>query len=196
MRRLAVVLVALLAAGCGVNAQDGAERVASDAVPFDLLAPSTLPEPTTTTTNPDTTTVQLFFVLGDGLVEVDRELEPPVSVVRLVSELGQGPTDGEASVGITTYLPEGSGLDGVTLAGGIATAELGEAFLAVPSEVQRLALAQLVFTLTGRPGVGRVVFTIDGQPTDVPRGDGTLTSDSVSRDSYPLPVRSEDAVAG
>lgn len=194
MRRLALA-VALLATACGVNAQDGAERVAADDVPFELLAPSTVPEPTTTTTSPDTAPVELYFVLSEGLVEVTRELRPQVSAARLINELGKGPTDGEASVGITTALPEGSGVDGVTLAGGIATAELGETFLALAPERQRLALAQLVFTLTGRPGVGRVVFTIGGQPTDVPRGDGTLTSDSVSRDSYPLPVRTEDAVA-
>lgn len=196
MRCVALVTLALLAGACGVDAQSDAERVGDDAVPFELLAPPTVAEATTTTTSPDTTTVQLYFVLGNDLVEVDRELRPPVSIVRLVSELGRGPTDAEASLGMTTYLPEGSGLDGIRLAGGIATAELGEAFLAVPPEVQRLALAQLVYTITGRPGVGRVLFTIDGQPTDVPRGDGTLTSDSVSRDSYPIPVRSENVDTG
>lgn len=192
MKRLLVALVAGLvfaSTACGVEAEGSAQRVPEADVPFALLDPPATVEETTTTTSPDTMTVQLFLVLEDGLVEVDRELEPPVSIVRLVSVLGDGPTPAEQSLGVTTYLPEGSGVDGVSLAGGIAYVELGESFLGVPQEQQRLALAQLVFTLTGRPGVGRVLFRIDGQPIEVPRGDGTLTSESVSRDSYAVPVR-------
>lgn len=184
-RVLAFVVLALVLHACGVAAEDQAKRVDDESVPFDLLAPPTVPEPTTTTTSPpNTTTVQLYFVIGEALVQVDRELLPPVSPPRLIVELGAGPTSREARRGVTTFLPQGSGVDGVRVTGGIASVALGEEFLAVPTEDQRLALAQLVFTLTGRPGVGRVVFTINGEPTDVPRGDGTLTSDSVSRDSY------------
>lgn len=190
-RTVTAALALALVAGCGVGSQGDAQRVPDDDVPFALLDPPAPVEATTTsTTSPGTMPIELFLVLADALVEVTRELTPPVSVVRLVSELGDGPTPSEQALGVTTYLPEGSGVDGVTLAGGIAYVELGEAFLAVPQEQQRLALAQLVFTLTGRPGVGRVLFTINGQPTEVPRGDGTLTSESVSRDSYPVPVRS------
>lgn len=191
-RALAAVVLALVLPACGVGAENGADRVDDESVPFDLLAPPTVPEPTTTTTSPpNTTTVQLFYVIDGALIEVDRELPPPVSPPRLIAELGVGPTDRESRRGIITLLPEGSGVDGVRVVGGIASVELGDAFLAVGPDDQRLALAQLVFTLTGRPGVGRVMFKINGEPIDVPQGDGTLTSDSVSRDSYePIPVRS------
>ena len=184
-----VLLLGVAVSGCGVGTEGRASRVADEDVPFALLAPPTTVPETTTTTNPGTAPVQFFLVLGDGLVELDRELVLPISLPRLISVLGEGPTPGEQDLGVTTYLPDGSGVDGVRLVGGIAYVELGEAFLTVPQDRQRLALAQLVFTLTGRPGVGRVLFTIDGQPTEVPRGDGTLTSESVSRDTDPVPVR-------
>lgn len=70
------------------------------------------------------------------------------------------------------------------LSGGVATVDLDEAFALLDGRDQRITLAQLVFTLTGRPGVGRVSFTVEGDPVDIPRGDGTLTSGSVSRDAY------------
>lgn len=192
MRRvLAAVVATVVLAACGVSGEDDAHRVSGEAVPFDLLAPPTTAAPTTTTTStPNTTTVQLYFIVGEGLVELERELLPPVSAPRLLAELGMGPTEREGRQGIVTYLPEGSGVDGVTVTGGIASVSLGEEFLGVAPEDLRLALAQLVFTLTGRPGVGRVTFKLNGEPIDVPRGDGTLTSDSVSRDSYEsIPVR-------
>jgi hypothetical protein len=45
---------------------------------------------------------------------------------------------------------------------------------------------QIVLTLTDRPGVGPVVFTLDGQKMRVFRGDASLTEqgESVSRDDY------------
>ena len=52
------------------------------------------------------------------------------------------------------------------------------------SDDQALSVAQMVFTLTARPGIGRVSFTIDGEPVDVPDGSGALTSDPVAREDY------------
>ena len=40
---------------------------------------------------------------------------------------------------------------------------------------QRLAIAQLVLTLTRRPGIGQVIFVVDGVEISVPRGGGDLT---------------------
>jgi spore germination protein GerM len=35
-------------------------------------------------------------------------------------------------------------------------------------------VAQIVLTLTSRPGIGQVLFSVDGVPTGVPRGRGDL----------------------
>jgi hypothetical protein len=44
----------------------------------------------------------------------------------------------------------------------------------------------LVLTLTRRPGIGQVVFVVDGAEISVPRGGGDLTSPgtSVTYDDY------------
>jgi len=58
----------------------------------------------------------------------------------------------------------------------------------IESSLQRLAVAQLVFTATGieSEGIRSVVFSIDGQPTAVPTETGTATAGTaVSRADYP-----------
>ena len=47
------------------------------------------------------------------------------------------------------------------------------------------AVAQIVCTLTARPGIGQVQFRLNGKSTAVPSGDGSTTSAAVSRDNYP-----------
>ncbi len=49
---------------------------------------------------------------------------------------------------------------------------------------RRRTWTQLVCTFTARAGIGQVAFTLSGAPVDVPRGDGSLTADPVSRDDY------------
>ena len=79
-----------------------------------------------------------------------------------------------------------SGVTG-TVTGGIATVELSADFTAASSTDQRAAVAQIVCTLTARPGIGQVQFQLNAKPADVPRGDGSTTSKPVSRDDLPDP---------
>ena len=67
---------------------------------------------------------------------------------------------------------------------GVAQVDLAAEFAELGSDRQLLAIAQLVLTLTSRPGVGQVAFTLDTAPIDVPRADGTITSDPVTRADY------------
>lgn len=72
----------------------------------------------------------------------------------------------------------------VSVSRGIASVDLRSSVEDLSGRNQLLAFAQLVCTLTAQPGIGSVAFTVDGQPIEVPRGDGSLTSGSVSRDAY------------
>lgn len=47
-----------------------------------------------------------------------------------------------------------------------------------------LAYGQIVCTLTGRFDVSAVSFTRDGKPLEVPRADGTLTSEPLRGSDY------------
>ena len=178
-----VVLVALVVAvltSCGVRPQDRADPIDPDEVPFDLLEPGQ----STTTAPASGRTLTIYLVAGDRLVAVSRrppagsELEPVTQV------LEDGPTEAEMATGITTALPEGE-ISSVVAERGIATVDLEASFADIPSTDQLLATAQLVYTLTGQPGVGSVDFTLAGEPIEIPRGDGALTSDALTREDLP-----------
>ena len=65
---------------------------------------------------------------------------------------------------MTTAIPAGTTLHGVTIAGGVATVDLSSAFAASGSKSAMTArLAQVVYTLTKFPSVSKgVLFKIDG----------------------------------
>ena len=115
---------------------------------------------------------------------VARRLAPAASPQVLLNMLREGPTKGEVETGLRSALLGQNVARVVSVVAGTATVDLRAAFSSLPSADQSLALAQLVFTLTGRPGVGQVRFTLEGQPTDVPLSNGSLVRRRVSRDDY------------
>ena len=113
---------------------------------------------------------------------ITRELPSPVSLGDVVAALVAGPTS-EVGRDLRTALSEELVEDADTR-GGVATVAVTKSFKDLATSEQRLAVAQLVVTLTGRPGVGQVSFTIDGEPVPVPTGDGLLAGRPVSRDDF------------
>ena len=108
-------------------------------------------------------------------------LDAPITPAGAVAALAEAPRSG--SGGRRTAVT-GDLIGKVEVSGGIATVDLRPAISDLGADEQLLAVAQLVCTLTNRPGVGPVAFTLDGAPVDVPRADGSLTSGVVSRDDY------------
>jgi spore germination protein GerM len=194
-RVVAVVALGLAAvtagAACGIPPDDHATLAAPDSVPFDLLgqAPSV-----TATTLPfaQTEKATLFLVQGERLAPVQRELPAPVSVDTILEALAAGPTATEVQLGLRTAILAPGLMKSGGVSGGIATIDLGQPFTEIAGRDQIVALAQIVSTVTGLPGVGRVRFTLDGQPVGILRGDGAVTTDTVSRDDYatlaPVPL--------
>jgi hypothetical protein len=159
--------------------------------PTTTIPPSTVPATSTTipgpTTVPPPTTipsaVALYFVVGDRLVKVVRTTEAPADAEALISLLVLGPRfDDEVPFARTSI--EFGDIERVTVAGGIATVDLGSKFGDLPSAERRRAVSQLVMTLAGRPGVGPVRFRLGGTPIAVPRGDGSIGGRTVSSDDY------------
>jgi spore germination protein GerM len=176
---LATSILALAGAGCGVASQPTARRTAADDVPFGLLeAPS--PSDPVTVGAP----VAIYLVREGRLVAVDRALAPEAPVGRVLRALSEGPTSAEQALGIGSPLPPDQIAD-VTTVRGVALVDLKTSFADLPSEDQALAIGQIVYTLTGRPGIGRVSFTLDGEAIEVPSGDGALTSDALAREDFP-----------
>jgi spore germination protein GerM len=177
---LAAALVLLIAA-CGVPTHDSAREVDPKDVPFQLLDERAGPP----VAEPLGAEEQLIYFARDRrLVATTRKLPPDSSLSRLLDALGRGPNRNEVDAGLRSALPDESRFPDVSVSRGTATVDLGPRFTALSGEDQVIALAQLVYTVTGRPGVGLVRFTLDGQPTDVPRANGELTAGPVSRDDF------------
>jgi hypothetical protein len=188
---LLVLPVVTVAAGCGIPPDDHASLAQPGSVLYDLLGDS--PAATATTqASAQTEKATLFLVQGERLAPVQRELPAPVSVEAVLQALAAGPTTTEVQLGLRTALLAPGLMRSGGVSGGIATIDLGLPFTEIAGRDQIVALAQIVSTVTGLPGVGRARFTFDGQPVGILRGDGAVTTETVSRDDYatlaPVPL--------
>jgi Sporulation and spore germination len=154
-----------------------------------ITVTSTTSPPAPTTTMPEEV-VQIYLVRNDGkLVPVQRTVPEGADLATILTQVQLDPTLAEEANGLRTAVPRDSVVR-VQVAGGTATIDLAQSFLdAAPAPIeQQLAAGQLTMTVTERgPGVGRVRFTVAGNPIAVPRGDGSLPQQpdqSVSRDDY------------
>lgn len=193
-----VVLAAagtLLLAACGLPADRDFRASSPDEIPFGLddTTTSTSTSSTTTvvattalatTTTVATEPVSLYFVTRGRLALVERVRPRPVEPDDALRLLLAGPLTTDQPPGLRTAVPPGT-VGQVAVAEGTATVDLDPAFLEeLSGQQQLLAFAQLTFTLLGRPGIGRVAFTVDGQPTDPLLPDGSFAAGSVSAESY------------
>lgn len=193
-RGLVGALVVVTAVSCGISPEDEAVTRRPETVPFGLLesattttsTSTTVPSVDVTTTRPaDRVTRIIYLWAGEGLVAVEREMSPGAGLSDAINALAVGPTAEETEAGLATLMTEISVVRGVSTARGTATVDLDRSFVESGSLAQTATLAQLVFSLTAWPGVGRVGFTLEGGPVEVPRGDGTLTTEPLTRDDFP-----------
>lgn len=99
-----------------------------------------------------------------GLVAVLREVPSTKAVATAaINALLAGPTPGEASRGISSQIPAGTQLLGLTISGGAATIDLSNEFAAGGgTQAYQTRLAQVVYTLTQFPTVKAVGILIEG----------------------------------
>ncbi|QYG94061.1 GerMN domain-containing protein [Iamia sp. SCSIO 61187] len=181
-RLLGVATALALVTGCAVGAEDRAHVIGADDVPYGLLEEE---RAGATASVPDGTTVAIYLVRDDELVAVERELRRDAGLEELVGMLAAVPTAAEAAAALTTAVPDPDVYGDVEVVRGTAEVDLAPSFSEIDGATQALAIAQTVFTLTARPGIGRVVFRLDGASVEVPRGDGTLTDEALARDDFP-----------
>ncbi|WP_127502646.1 GerMN domain-containing protein [Actinoplanes solisilvae] len=172
---LAAAAVVLLG-GCGVRAQ--AEPHGVDLPRHPLTTPGA------GATVPVGEVAQvLCLVRDDRLVQTVRRTPSYPGVQAQLDSLVAGPTQAERAAGL------GSALAGVALtarltAGAEVTVEVPDVEEGTARNDEILAYGQIVCTLTARSDVGSVVFTRGGQPLEVPRADGTLTSGPLRSSDY------------
>lgn len=170
-RILALALVSVsTAVACGVVDEGKVERIdpfgLDDTLPSTTVMATTTTLLATTTTGLETTTTQvqteqvdLYFVASGRLTYVSKGLVSPVILPLIIAALQQGPPEGEVGVGLTTIVPFDADIR-VTSSDGVATITLPPDFfdVVVGASNQRLAIAQIVLTLTVSRGIGQVVF--------------------------------------
>ncbi|TWH73282.1 sporulation and spore germination protein [Modestobacter roseus] len=173
LRVLGVALAAALLTGCGVSAQDTAEPLRTG-VP--LVTQPGAGGPATGQR------LTVYLVRGARLTEVERRMDAP-TVAAALDQVVDGPTRAEAADGVRTALaPEVVGVE-VVLPDGTTTVAVTRGFTSITGGNQLLAVAQVVWTLTGLPTVTRVRFTVEGMPVELPTDTG-LSTGPVGRGDY------------
>lgn len=185
MKRSWLLAVLLAIAACGVQNDSDPRPLASQDVPFDLLAPAT--SVGAAQVDDEGVDSTIWLVDNDGLLARGsrRQVDPPVTVEKIVTALLQPVTDAEANAGLRTNIVSDTRLLGVTgPTEGLVTLDLSAEFLTVSRELQRLALAQVTFTVTGLNNVDRVLFKFDGNPAEVAGAGDELTADPLTRADF------------
>ena len=199
-------------AACGIPTGEGSfQDIAPEEIPFDLDETSTSTT-TTTTTIPlvptttifDTTTtipleeVDFYFLSRGRLQPVTYALPRDFGVDQVVARLEGGPPEGAPGAGLETLIEKGL-ITATSQAGGVVTVDLDpEVFGRIPSFDQSEAIGQIVLTFASNlRGVGPVLFTIGGEPTQVKKGNGLLSGqgEPVSGDDYRVLLVSTSADA-
>jgi spore germination protein GerM len=205
MKRLSVSAVAVLfmVAACGGDAETTTTTEAVTTTSTTTQPTTTPTAPTTTTTAATTTTtaseaddagVVVYFMVdavsegipGPNLVPVWRETsstDPETAVATLLA----GPSEDEANgiPRISTGIPLGTELLDLTVAGGIATIDLSDAYDDGGGSFGMFArLAQVVYTLTRYPEIDSVEFAIEGDPVEIFSAEGIVLDDPQVRLDY------------
>jgi len=144
-----------------------------------------------TATPSGTTLVRAYFWLGggpgsEGLVAVLRSIPSTKGVATAaVNALLEGPTDAESGRSITSAVPDGSQLLGVTIDSGVATVDLSAEFESGGGSASVLTrLGQVVYTLTQFPTIKSVTFQIEGVTKTTFSSEGVVLDKPVTRADY------------
>jgi hypothetical protein len=172
---LCVVLTA-----CAVPNSGSVKEVNPTNIPFELNSPETsLPSTTIPILVPTTVggtsyeTADLFFVKASSLVRIRLEIPSPTDLQGVFAALIVGLPD-PAHSKVKTLLPAAFAAN-VEVVGGVANVNSKRGSLeSIKPNEQRLAIAQIVLTLTSQPGIGQVTFSVGGKPIGVPRGRGDI----------------------
>ena len=163
---------------CAIPAGGDFQAIPDSEVPYELSSPRTTLAPSAVTTLPgsDTSTeaIDAYFISNSRVLKIVRLVAAPAGPDQALATLSALDTQDPALAGLRTAIPKTFSAT-VSVERGVASVDSTRGLLDTLSPLdQRLAVAQIVLTLTSRPGIGQVLFSVDGVPTGVPRGRGDL----------------------
>ncbi len=176
MSRIAAWLLALLVlTACGVPNDPEARALDPSAAPYQAVTRERTAPPT------GTFRIVVFMVRDGALLPVPRRVPSSPTPEQVVTALAAGPTAAEKANGVITVLP----LDGDIMLTGlretVATVSVPTAADTSARSDAVLGFGQVVLTLTALSTVDGVLFEQDGQPLQVPRADGSLSTGPLRR---------------
>lgn len=145
---------------------------------------STTSSTSTSTTAPTpSVNVAAYFVRAEKLTVLGRQV-PAATPYSALQALVAGPTASERAAGVMTLVPAGTRLLGAEVKGNEITIDLSHEFESGGgSFAVRMAIAQVVYTVTQFPGLTSVRFRIDGELRDMITGEGIMV-DPATPDQY------------
>ena len=137
-------------------------------------------------TLPRARSLEVWFVRDGRLSETLRTHAPTRRVATAaVGALLAGPTGAERDGGLSTQIPRGTRLLGVSIENGVASVDFTSDYGAgAGSRSLQLRLAQVVYTLTQFPTVRAVRFELNGAPVNVFSSSGIVLGHPVGRSDY------------
>ena len=176
--------LSVLCVSCSIPTDGAFESIPDGEVPYELWATQTTPAPSSETTTPgsDTSTeaIDAYFISNSRVLKIVRLVAAPAGPEQALATLSALDTQDPALAGLRTAIPTSFSAT-VSVERGVASVDSTRGLLDTLSPLdQRLAVAQIVLTLTSRPGIGQVLFSVDGIPTGVPRGRGDLAGPLVT----------------
>jgi hypothetical protein len=188
----ALALVTVLGLGaCGLPQDRDPQNISLSADEKALLS-----EPSTTSSNaPARTRPEVLYFVEVGGQEGEDKLVPVTVQVRetsaadlpraIVEQLKSTPAERRDDV--RSFIPEGTQIESVRVEDGVATVNFANLGTSIELRGQRLATAQIVFTLTQLPNVERVRFETRGQAANAPIGNNESSGpgEAISRGDYP-----------
>jgi spore germination protein GerM len=202
-----VAVVGLLAVSCGsddgvttdstsTTAVDTTSTAPTTTAATTTQAPTTEPTTTTTTTEPTTTTttttpdpnlevVRVYWLRDTGIAVGGREVEMSSLPDSAMAALLEGPNTLETELGMSSAVPAGTEVLGLTIENGVATVDFSSEFettgMGTAGEIG--LVSQVVFTLTQFPTVDAVDIMIEGEARDAILSHG-LEATNLTREGF------------
>ena len=172
------LLAVLLLPGCGVPEDARTRALEPQEVPF--ASPTDSPP----AEQVGDRQVDLYFVRDGAVALSSRAVEDPRTTEELLDLLFAGPSEEERAAGFVSLLPRTVTVEDVETVDGTAVVTLEGPDDSEVLRLAPLAYAQVVATMTPTRARG-VRFRLDDSDLQVPREDGSLTEQPLSRRDYP-----------
>ena len=161
-------------AACGGSS--GGSTPAPTATVTVMASPSASPSPSPSPSTAAPTTLSLYFLRGDKLGVAERRVpQTTMPATAALKALLVGPTTAERAAGLTSAVPRGTRLLGLSIDGTTARVDLTARFAAGGGSLSMQArVAEVVDTLTRFPTVKAVAFRLDGAIVETLGGEGLM----------------------